>query len=255
MEQLGSACVADSLATAVRDADLVLITVPTSAFASVFCEVIAAAKHTAVVSDVASVKGAIVEAVRNLAPHQLPYFVPAHPIAGSEQSGAIHAKSDLFVNRRVILTPIEETGAEPLTTMHWFWRELGAHVTVMSPQVHDEVFSAVSHLPHLLAFAYLGGLVRSDSNHDYAAMAGPGFRDFTRIAGATPALWADICVSNKQALIRDIESFRSQLEQLCGVLSRGDREGLANSFASARALRLAYERHAHSRTNLGKLSD
>lgn len=243
-EQLGATNVAGSLPAAVRDADLVLITVPTSAFASVLQEVMAVAKPTAVLSDVSSVKGAIVQSIRNLGAEQRARFVPAHPIAGSEQSGAQYAKANLFVNRHVILTPIEGTGAEPVQTLHRFWLGLGSRVTMMSPEAHDEVFSAVSHLPHLIAFAYLGALAGSDVGHDYAAMAGPGFRDFTRIAGASPPLWADICVSNRQALLRDLHSFRSQLDLLCAALSRGDRAGLSESFSAAKELRLAYERRS-----------
>ena len=160
------------------------------------------------------------------------------------RSGARHAKADLFVNRHVILTPIEDTGTEHVQTLRRFWLGLGSRVTVMSPEAHDEVFSAVSHLPHLIAFAYLGALAGSAPGHDYAAMAGPGFRHFTRIVGANPPLWADICVSNQQALLSDLHRFRSQLDSLCGALSRSDREGLSESFAIAKELRLAYERRS-----------
>ncbi|MFT3779162.1 MAG: prephenate dehydrogenase/arogenate dehydrogenase family protein [Ottowia sp.] len=253
--QLGGACVAHSLQAAVEDADLVLITVPTAAFASVLREVIAHAKPTAVLSDVASVKGAIVEIVRDLPGAQRARFVPAHPIAGSEQSGAQHANGQLFTGQQVILTPIEGTAAGHVDGMRRFWQGIGSRVSMMSPEAHDEVFSAVSHLPHLIAFAYLGALAGSDAGHDYAGMAGPGFRDFTRIAGANPSLWADICVSNRRALLGDLHHFKNHLELLCDALSQGDRAGLSASFGAAKELRLAYERHTHLQAARERSSD
>lgn len=243
-QQLGSDCVADSLQAAVAEADLVLITVPTMAFSAVLHAVLAAAKPTAVISDVASVKGAIAEAVRQLPPEQRARVVPAHPIAGSEQTGARHAKQDLFCQRQVILTPIEGTSAEHTSTVQSFWQGLGARVITMTPEAHDEVFSAVSHLPHLVAFAYLNSLAQSRTGYDYTAMAGPGFRDFTRIANANPSLWADICVSNQQALLRDLAGFKQQIEQLSNALALGDRSRLAEHFSAAQALRSDYEKRS-----------
>lgn len=245
--QLGAGAVAASLQAAVEEADLVLITVPTMAFATVLHEVLAAAKPTALVSDVASVKGAIMEVLCQLPPEQRARVVPAHPIAGSEQSGAGHAKADLFWQRQVIVTPSAGTDAQHLRALVHFWQALGARVVTMTPEAHDEVFSAVSHLPHLIAFAYLGGLASSNTGHDYTAMAGPGFHDFTRIAGANPGLWADICVANQQALVRDLEGFKSQIEQLSKALAQGDRSALAEHFAQAKSVRSAYESCVHER--------
>ncbi|WP_418320653.1 prephenate dehydrogenase [Piscinibacter sakaiensis] len=243
-EQIGAKCVATSLSAAVAGAELVVIAVPTRFFAAVFRDVMAAAGPATVVSDVASVKGAIVDAVRGLPLQQLSRFVPAHPIAGSEQSGAAYSRPDLFTNCQLILSPMQETAAGPLQAVFEFWRDLQTRVTVMSPKAHDEVYSAVSHFPHLLAFAYLGALAASNAGHDYAAMAGPGFRDFTRIAGSDQMLWADICVSNRQALLNDIGNFRREFEHLCTLLGEGDRVGLSERFAAGRQLRLAFERHA-----------
>ncbi|THJ34522.1 prephenate dehydrogenase [Lampropedia aestuarii] len=246
-EQLGAGSVADSLQAAVAGADLVLITVPTMAFAAVLQQVLAAAKPSALVSDVASVKGAIMEVLDQLPPEQRARVVPAHPIAGSEQSGASHAKADLFWQRQVIVTPSAGTAAQHVLVIEHFWQALGARVVTMTPQAHDEVFSAVSHLPHLIAFAYLGGLASASTGHDYTAMAGPGFHDFTRIAGANPALWADICVANQQALVRDLEGFKSQIDQLSKALVQGDRSALTAHFAAAKTMRSAYESCVHQR--------
>lgn len=246
-QQLGAGAVADSLQAAVEEADLVLITVPTMAFATVLHQVLAAAKPSALVSDVASVKGAIMDVLRQLPPEQRARVVPAHPIAGSEQSGASHAKADLFWQRQVILTPSVGTDTQYIQTVEHFWQALGARVVTMTPEAHDEIFSAVSHLPHLIAFAYLGGLASSSTGHDYTAMAGPGFHDFTRIAGANPGLWADICVANQQALVRDLEGFKSQIDQLSKALAQGDRSALTEHFAAAKSMRSAYESCVHER--------
>jgi prephenate dehydrogenase len=164
-------------------------------------------------------------------------FVPAHPIAGAEHSGAAAALPELFRGRRLVLTPHEENAKEDVEAIAGLWTALGARVSRMTPDEHDEVFAAVSHLPHLLAFALVSDLgARSDAAKLFGYAAG-GFRDFTRIASSDPEMWRDICVANRDRLLNELHLYEKKLKGIGAMLEKGDAAALENLFAEARAAR------------------
>jgi prephenate dehydrogenase len=166
-----------------------------------------------------------------------PNFVPGHPIAGAETSGASAARSGLFEGRRVILTPIAETSVVSLGMARALWEGVGARVSVMEPIHHDEILAATSHLPHVLSFALAAMLGRHDEEQDIFAYAAGGLRDFTRIAGSDPAMWRDICIANKDQLLPLIEEYRLALGEVTDKIRAGDSDQLIQIFADARNAR------------------
>ena len=204
------------------------------------------APHT-VVTDVGSTKSDAVAAARLALGAKVGQFVPAHPIAGREASGVDAALADLYVGRNVVLCPLPENAAASVASVAAMWTATGANVAQMSAGEHDAVFAAVSHLPHMLAFSFLEHILRSaDSAHklDYA---GSGFRDFTRIAAASPEMWRDISMANRVALLEDIDGYRTVLDELRGMIAAGDEAAVSALFARASTARSAWgKRHTTS---------
>jgi prephenate dehydrogenase len=176
--------------------------------------------------DVGSTKRDVVDAARRVLREKLPIFVPAHPIAGKESAGIAHADAELYRGRQVILTPLPQTGPEGVQKATDVWSAIGAQVLRMTPENHDAAFAAVSHLPHLLAFAYFSGVINQPAGRDFLALAGPGFRDFTRIAASNPEVWRDILVSNREEVLKQTQHFRHALEALELVLRSGNAAAL-----------------------------
>ena len=193
--------VAASAALAVEGADLVLLAVPVSATPSTLQAIAQVIHKDTLVMDVGSTKGDVVLAARNSLGTLLPCFVPAHPICGKEVSGVQNADVDLYKGKKVILTPLPETAPAQVALARQLWQALGSHVSQMSPEAHDAAYAAVSHLPHLLAFAMMHSLQGQDQGEQYMALAGSGFRDFTRIAASEPAMWRDILLANRDELL------------------------------------------------------
>ena len=165
-------------------------------------------------------------------------FVPAHPIAGKELSGVQHADALLFKDRLTILTPITQTDPELVEKARLVWVAMGSDVRVMTPEAHDAAFAAVSHLPHLLAFAYFTGILQQKESEQFLALAGPGFRDFTRIAASDPAIWRDILIANREEVLKQSERFRGALQVLEQVLAdcKGESlEALVRGVSQARS--------------------
>lgn len=240
LRRLGRDAVAESLHAAVRTSDLVVIAAPVFSFPRVLADVCLSAPSQAVLTDVGSVKAGVVAEVRKAGPEVSARFVPGHPIAGAEKSGPEHSNARLFAGRKVVLTPLEETEPRALRAVESLWTNCAARVVRMSPAAHDEVFGFVSHLPHLLAFAYLAG----DPGAEAASrtrFAGPGFRDFTRIAGANPALWAQICVANGAVVLEELGRFSERLESIRGYLAEGATPALEALFAGAQKARAAFD--------------
>jgi prephenate dehydrogenase len=194
-----------------------------------------------VVTDVGSVKGPVAAAMERLLPGGK--AVPGHPIAGREQSGPKAASAELFVGAKCILTPVRTTDLGALERVRGLWTEIGADVVEMSPERHDEVFAAVSHLPHIVAYALMGTIVdlaeEGEELHEFAA---GGLKDFTRIAMSNPVMWRDICLANRQQILEMIRRFQSALSQLMSMISAEDGEGLYRQFARARTVREAVGR-------------
>lgn len=222
---------------AVREADLVLLGAPVLATAALLAEIAPHLAEQAVVTDVASVKGVVVEAARQQLGEKLARFVPAHPIAGAETSGAAASRADLFVDHRVILTPLAQTAADALEQVRALWRMTGALVEEMPVQRHDQIFAATSHLPHLLAFTLVNAVARQGGEAGIIHYAAGGFRDMTRIAASDPTLWHDIFLTNKDALLQSLEQFQQELEVFRQAIVEDDSAQISKMLLHSRTMR------------------
>ena len=230
--------VVETNAEAATDADLVILCIPVGACGPVAQEIAAHLKPGAIVSDVGSVKGAV---VKEMAPHLPPtvHFVPAHPVAGTEHSGPDSGFAELFINRWCILTPPEGTDPDAVEKLRAFWAALGARVEIMTPDHHDLVLAITSHLPHLIAYTIVGTadeLAQVTSSEVIKFSAG-GFRDFTRIAASDPVMWRDVFLANKDAVLEMLGTFNEDLSKLTRAIRRGDGEALFEHFTRTRAIR------------------
>ncbi|MEZ5567462.1 MAG: prephenate dehydrogenase/arogenate dehydrogenase family protein [Halioglobus sp.] len=193
-----------------------------------------------VVTDVASVKGNLRDAALGAAGAMPPRLVLAHPIAGSERSGVDASRADLFVNHRVILTPVEGNAPEAVQLVRSMWESTGAEVVDMPVDTHDAVLAATSHLPHLLAYALVDALASSDNGDEVFRCAAGGFRDFTRIASSDPTMWRDIALANRGALLDAMDQFSEHLARLRAAVAAGDAETMQATFTRAKAARDAF---------------
>lgn len=219
------------------DADLIVIAVPGLSVAPIMQGLAGLIKEDCVITDVASVKQSTLDAAMQAFGEIPPNLVPGHPIAGSEQSGFEAARSDLFVDRRVILTPLEKTSEEALALVVCLWNELGAEVLQMSVAKHDEVLAATSHLPHLLAFALVDTLSQQGTSEEIFRYAAGGFRDFTRIASSDPHMWRDIFLSNSKDIEQVLQAFETDLDKLKQALSVGDADSIMTVLERAKKSR------------------
>lgn len=210
----------------VADADVVLIAIPVAQYHGVLAALAPALGARAVVTDAGSTKQDIVLAARATLGARLPQFVPGHPIAGNERSGADAGDPSLYVGRQVILTPLPETAPAALARIEEFWTACGARVAYLDPVRHDRILAAVSHLPHLLASVLVAELATRQDSAEYLANAGSGFRDFTRIAGSSPEMWRDIALANRDALLLELVAYRSALDALALSITHGDHAAL-----------------------------
>ena len=217
---------APSALLAVSGADIVLIAVPVAATEATFKAIKHLVTANMLVMDVGSTKREVIDAGRRALREQVGSFVPAHPITGKEVSGVDNADPDLYTGRQVILTPIERTLTIQLQKAVDVWTALGCRVLKMSPEQHDAAFAAVSHLPHLIAFALMNAISGQPQGKDYLSLAGPGFRDFTRIAASDPKVWRDILVSNREELLAQSKIFQRNLHALELMISSGNTEAL-----------------------------
>ncbi len=227
----------EDLATACVGADVIQLAVPILAMEKLLARLAQLDLGQAVLTDVGSAKGNVVRAAREAFAKQLAYFVPGHPIAGSEQSGVEASNAALFRRHKVILTPLAETDPEALALVDRLWRALEADVEHMQVERHDEVLAATSHLPHLLAFGLVDSLAKRNENLDIFRYAAGGFRDFTRIAGSDPVMWHDIFLANREAVLRTLDTFRSDLDALRDAVDAGDGHQLLGVFTRARVAR------------------
>lgn len=232
--------IANDWADALRDADLVLLAMPVGQMEAVFA---ALAPHLApgtLVTDGGSTKSDVVAAARATLGDKIGQFVPGHPIAGAEKSGVAAAKADLFTDKRVVLTPLAENSAAAVARLQEVWESCGARVSRLAADEHDRVFAAVSHLPHLLAFALVHDFAQRPNSDQLFGFAAGGFRDFTRIASSHPEMWRDICVANRHALLQELDAYMLQLMRTRVLLAGADANGLERLFSTARARRDAW---------------
>jgi prephenate dehydrogenase len=226
--------IAPDVATAARNAELVLVAAPVAQFPSIFAQLKGC---RALITDAGSTKRDVVAAARAAFGSGIAQFVPGHPVAGAEHSGAAAASAELFRNRRVILTPLKENSREAIATVQRLWEDCGARVTQLEAAEHDAVLAAVSHLPHLLAFALVHDVARRGNAEQLFAYAAGGFRDFTRIASSHPEMWRDICIANRDRLVQELDAFSTKTSHLKKLLEAGDGAALEKLFAEAREAR------------------
>ena len=219
------------------EADCILLAMPVGETESVLRQLAPYLKAGAVVTDAGSTKANVVEAARAvLGPHFID-FVPGHPIAGSEQSGPGAARADLYQGKKVVLTPQPDTRADALATVRTLWEAAGAQVETLDAALHDRVFAAVSHLPHLAAFALVDELAQRADGETFFRFAASGFRDFTRIAGSSPEMWRDIALANRDALLTEMDFYLAALQTLRQAVDGQDAQTLLELFSRARAAR------------------
>ncbi len=222
---------------AVKDADLVVLAVPVGMTESVCRSIAPALDPNAILTDVGSVKGSVIEQVTKAFGAVPPRFVPGHPIAGTEKSGARHAFASLFAERNVILTPLMHTDPDAVETVQRLWLACGAVVETMDYAKHDRILAATSHLPHMLAFGLVDSLARLQDSDEIFRFAAGGFRDFTRIASSDPTMWRDICLHNRDALLQALTRYEDDLARLHDAIERGDAEVLSEIFTRAKSAR------------------
>ena len=227
-------------AKAAEGADLVLVATPVAQFPRVFKKLHGALGKDTLVTDGGSTKRDVIDAARHALKAKIGQFVPAHPIAGAERSGAAAASAELFRGRRVVLTPLAENAEAAVEKVNQAWSTCGARTTVMSPEEHDQVLAAVSHLPHLLAFALVHEVAGRDNAAQLFSFAAGGFRDFTRIASSHPEMWRDICVANADRLAAEVGAFSNKLQELRRLVEARDAAALEKLFAQARDARNAW---------------
>ena len=225
---------------AAAGADMIVVAVPLGATGAVLERVRDAVDDDAVITDVGSAKGSVVAAARASLGLRLPWFVPGHPVAGTEHHGVDASVDRLFECRRVILTPIGETDVTALERVSAMWRMVGAEVTEMDVAHHDEVLAATSHLPHMLAYALVDMLGNMRDRTEIFGYSAGGLRDFTRVASSDPRMWQDVCLANRAAMTDAIDRFRSELDRLTDAVRRGDGEYVRTVFTRAKAIRDRY---------------
>jgi prephenate dehydrogenase len=226
--------IAPDAAAAAREADLVLVSAPVAQFGPIF-SVLKDCK--ALITDAGSTKRDVIAAARQALGADVARFVPGHPVAGAEHSGAAAASAELFRNRRVVLTPLKENAAGDIEKMEALWAACGARVTRLGADEHDSILAAVSHLPHVLAFALVHDVAKRGNAEQLFAYAAGGFRDFTRIASSHPEMWRDICIANRDRLLREMDSFSAKTGEVRKLLEAGDAAGLEKLFSEARDAR------------------
>ena len=226
--------IAPDPAAAARDADLVLVATPVAQFPAVFASL---AESKALITDGGSTKRDVIAAARKALGKRIGRFVPAHPIAGAEKSGAAAAKAELFQGRRVVLTPLKENAEASVAAVETAWSACGAKVSRMDAEEHDAVLAAVSHLPHVLAYALVHDVAKRNNSEQLFSFAAGGFRDFTRIASSHPEMWRDICLANRDRLLQELKLYANELGSIRKLIDNSDGAGLEKLFAAARDAR------------------
>ena len=229
--------VVSTAAEAAQGSDLVLVAVPVAAIEATLQAIGPYLANDSLVMDVGSTKQDVVLGARRALGTRLSRFVPAHPIAGKEHAGVEHATADLYDGCQVVLTPTEDTPAASTERAHALWQALGCRVRHMTPEAHDEAYAAVSHLPHLLAFAMMKSMNDHSRGEAFLTLAGPGFRDFTRIAASEPSVWRDILISNRQAVLEQLDHYQQALNAFEAALIAEDAPALRELIATASAAR------------------
>jgi len=223
---------------AVKGADMVLLSVPIRAIESILNDIKSELGPGCIVTDTGSAKGSVIELVRKASNSKLlSNFVPGHPIAGGEKSTVEAAVDNLFYNKKVVLTPIKETGYRAIDTTRKMWQIIGANVEIMDFQEHDSVFAATSHLPHLLAYSLINTLSNSSYDDSIFEYTASGFKSFSRIASSDPVMWRDICLDNKVAILSSLENYEESFLALKNAIQSEDMDKIQQTFENAKMIR------------------
>jgi len=229
--------IGDDVAREVRDADLILLATPVAQMAEIFARIAPHLGANTLITDGGSTKADVVAAARQQLGAKIAQFIPAHPVAGAELSGPAAALAELYQGKKVVLTPLPENSPADIARVRAAWEACGAMVSELTPERHDEVFAAVSHLPHLLAFTLVHDLAQRDDRDLLLSFAASGFRDFTRIAASSPEMWRDISLANRDALLDEIEQYAAELYKLHQALQQRDAAKLEEIFSLAQKVR------------------
>lgn len=229
--------IAVSIDAAVRDADLIMIAAPVAQTGAILASIVPHLAPGAIVTDAGSTKSDVVAAARATLGDRIIQFIPGHPIAGRETNGPDAAIDDLFVGKKVVLTPLAENRPEDIEQVAQAWAACGAIIHTLTPHDHDCVFASVSHLPHLLAYALVDNIVRKPQSNLLFEYAASGFRDFTRIAGSSPEMWRDITMANQPMLLGMLDSYIAQLHRMRDMLAARDGESIHEVYANAQRAR------------------
>ena len=230
----------DEWSAAMAGADLVLLAMPVGQTEAVMGQLAPHLEPRTILTDAGSTKQDVIAAARRALGDRIGQFVPGHPIAGAEKSGVAAARADLYRGKRVVLTPLPENNPGAVAKVRLAWESCGAQVSELTADTHDQTFAAVSHLPHLLAFALVHEFSGRANAEQLFAFAAGGFRDFTRIASSHPEMWRDICVANRAALIRELDAYQAELLRARVLLARADGAALEALFGTARSTRDAW---------------
>ena len=232
--QIGVQCVdhvTDSIEQLAAESELIFITVPVGKVKDVLSEL---RSYNGIMTDVSSVKRLVLQDIEQVYGRVPPYFIPGHPIAGSEQSSARAARANLYAGHKIVLTPLADTDHAKMNIVADLWKSIGGQVEYMEVNEHDRIFALTSHLPHVLAYTLVNCLHTSKDRHKLGYYAASGFRDLTRIAGSQPELWSDICLNNRDNLTVALKSFSTALEKITQALEANDEQYLKEVFAQAR---------------------
>ncbi|KDB53236.1 prephenate dehydrogenase [Sphaerotilus natans] len=239
---------AESALLAVSGSDIVLISVPVAASDATFKAIRHMVEPGTLFMDVGSTKRDVVDVARRVLRERIGSFVPAHPIAGKEVAGVEHADAQLYQGKQVILTPLAQTDPVMVQKATDVWAAIGCQVLRMTPENHDAAFAAVSHLPHLLAFAYFNAVISQPAGREFLSLAGPGFRDFTRIAAGDPTVWRDILLANREEVLKQSQRLRHALDAFEVVMRSGNQEALEDLIRTASDGRSGWQMNARPAT-------
>ena len=239
---------AESALLAVSGSDIVLISVPVAASDATFKAIRHMVEPGTLFMDVGSTKRDVVDVARRVLRERIGSFVPAHPIAGKEVAGVEHADAQLYQGKQVILTPLAQTDPVMVQKATDVWAAIGCQVLRMTPENHDAAFAAVSHLPHLLAFAYFNAVISQPAGREFLSLAGPGFRDFTRIAAGDPTVWRDILLANREEVLKQSQRLRHALDAFEVVMRSGNQEALEDLIRTASEGRSGWQMNARQAT-------
>jgi len=229
------------LAEAVQSSQWIVLCVPVAQMRAIFTQLEPHLGSNTLITDAGSTKSDVILAAKEVLGKKVCQFIPAHPIAGGAQHGAAAARADLFQGKQTIICQLQENSAADVALVEEFWKVLGSNIKRISAVQHDAIYAAVSHLPHILSYALMASVLNSEDAEQKLGHAGAGFRDFTRIAASSPEMWRDICIANKQAILKELDQYLSVTGRLRGMIAKEDAAGLEKVFQKASQARQKWD--------------